>query len=524
MSRLEDCENKLCPAGTWSSLVGVTSFETCEDRPCPAGTWSSRVGASSLEDCEDNTCLGAAYYCPAAASKPILVGDGFYSTPESASPRARTGQAACDPAMYEYCKQGVRSSTPPGYYVDANDEMLICPASHFCINSEKAPCPPGTACGVQSYTAFPCLPGTRSNSNQTECVPCKPGRMSATGASNCTTCPRGTFEQLRRECVACPAGRYGAANGLWNDTCSGNCSRGSYSARFGTECTLCEPGKHAPDPSADACTACDDLMGLTSQRGASACVCEAGKYRNADGVCIRCMKGVACADTIGNDIYSLEVFRGFWRADALSANVLECPVGEACAGGTNASSCAPGNQGLMCAVCAPEHYRPTAFRMCVACGSRGAAVASALGIGLGMVVALVIFIQLNRRAPNGLLRPFIDLVQKVTVMLLFHAPFPNSLVEMGKVLASLSLGLEVASPQCAGVGTDFFSMLGLTVVALITLILVMISPPLLTMHREAWSWHEMVLSKEAERSFRDLFVVVLLLHPPVSGKAMEFLP
>ena len=34
-----------------------------------------------------------------------------------------------------------------------------------------------------------------------------------------------------------------------------------------------------------------------------------------------------------------------------------------------------------------------------------------------MVIALVLFILINRRAPSGLLRPFINLVQQLTVML-----------------------------------------------------------------------------------------------------------
>ena len=69
---------------------------------CPAGTWSTSVGVSRLADCDNNDCLGAAYYCPAGATQPLAVANGNYSIPEGASPTARTGQAACDES-FESC-------------------------------------------------------------------------------------------------------------------------------------------------------------------------------------------------------------------------------------------------------------------------------------------------------------------------------------------------------------------------------------------------------------------------------------
>ena len=66
--------------------------------------------------------------------------------------------------------------------------------------------------------------------------------------------------------------------------------------------------------------------------------------------------------------------------------------------------------------------------------------------------------MINRKAPNGMLRPLINLVQQLTVMLAFNAPFPKALTDLYKVLAGLSVGVEVVSPQCAGVGSTCYSL------------------------------------------------------------------
>ena len=81
------------------------------------------------------------------------------------------------------------------------------------------------------------------------------------------------------------------------------------------------------------------------------------------------------------------------------------------------STCVEGNEGVLCAVCAEGFYRPSSFAVCEPCGDETWAILSAAGIVFLMVLALAIFIQINRRTPSGLLRPFINLVQQLTVML-----------------------------------------------------------------------------------------------------------
>jgi hypothetical protein len=216
---------------------------------------------------------------------------------------------------------------------------------------------------------------------------------------------------------------------------------------------------------------------------------------------------------------------GHWRPNSGSDEVLECPFPKACADGsnsTNARGCEPGNVGIMCAVCANGFYRPSSFSPCKECGSQGLAVASLLGIVLAMALGLVTFVAISRRSPSGLLRPFINLVQTLTVMFKFDAPFPEPLVKLGRALSGLSLGVEVASPQCAGLPMGYYADLVTTVLLLLLLCAGMMVTPLRAKVRNGWTWDEAALSLEGSVGFHDLFVVVLLLHPTVSGKAMEF--
>ena len=111
---------------------------------------------------------------------------------------------------------------------------------------------------------------------------------------------------------------------------------------------------------------------------------------------------------------------------------------------------------------------------------------------------------------------------------MFSAPFPKALVGLYKVLAGASLGIEVASPQCAVGSTNFYALFLSTLVGLGLVMLVLMARPFATVaqkrrdsgFRAAVS--EVVVSDEGGRAFRDVFVVVLLLHPSISGKAMEF--
>ena len=111
---------------------------------------------------------------------------------------------------------------------------------------------------------------------------------------------------------------------------------------------------------------------------------------------------------------------------------------------------------------------------------------------------------------------------------MFSAPFPQPLVDLYKVLAGVTLGIEVASPQCVASGMNYYTLFSATMVGLILAMLVIVKGPLATIAQTRAekgfraAVREVIVSKKGGIAFRDLFVVVLLLHPSVSGKAMEF--
>ena len=111
---------------------------------------------------------------------------------------------------------------------------------------------------------------------------------------------------------------------------------------------------------------------------------------------------------------------------------------------------------------------------------------------------------------------------------MFSAPFPQPLVDLYKVLAGVTLGIEVASPQCAVDGMSYYVLFSATMVGLILAMLLLVAGPLAAVAQKRAekglraAVREVIVSEKGGGAFRDLFVVVLLLHPSVSGKAMEF--
>ena len=111
---------------------------------------------------------------------------------------------------------------------------------------------------------------------------------------------------------------------------------------------------------------------------------------------------------------------------------------------------------------------------------------------------------------------------------MFDAPFPKALDDLFKVLSGMSFGLEVASPQCAGVGSSYYVVFLMTLVALGLVMLALMAGPVIALARKPRSsgWkanlRDVVVTNQSARAFRDVFVVVLLLHPTISGKAMQF--
>ena len=106
-------------------------------------------------------------------------------------------------------------------------------------------------------------------------------------------------------------------------------------------------------------------------------------------------------------------------------------------------------------------------------------------------------------------------------MLMFEAPFPGPLIALFAVLSRLSFGLEVLTPQCA-VHLTFYMRFALSVCGVIVVCTLLMLGPLLRMVRQRQSFREMLASPDSAVPMKDLFIFVLLVHPTISGMAMQF--
>ena len=67
---------------------------------------------------------------------------------------------------------------------------------------------------------------------------------------------------------------------------------------------------------------------------------------------------------------------------------------------------------------------------------------------------------------------------------MFDAPFPKALDDLFKVLSGMSFGLEVASPQCAGVSSSYYVVFLMTLMALGLVMLVLMAGPAIALARK----------------------------------------
>ena len=112
---------------------------------------------------------------------------------------------------------------------------------------------------------------------------------------------------------------------------------------------------------------------------------------------------------------------------------------------------------------------------------------------------------------------------------MFSAPFPQALVDLYKVLAFSGFGIEVAAPQCAIHGITYYAIFLSTLFALGLIMCMLAGKPFAAVIRKRRrgqgfrvAFIDVIVSDNGARAFRDMFVVVLLLHPSISGKAMQF--
>ncbi len=120
---ISDCSD--CPAGRYGNTTGLTT-PLCSGQ-CPPGRYGEQgsigpqcngtcsggfrcpAGSSSPTaiECGAGQANPANVYCPAGSHTATTVQNGFYSTPESADPKQRSGQLPCDNTK-ESCVLGIR--------------------------------------------------------------------------------------------------------------------------------------------------------------------------------------------------------------------------------------------------------------------------------------------------------------------------------------------------------------------------------------------------------------------------------
>ena len=143
-----------------------------------------------------------------------------------------------------------------------------------------------------------------------------------------------------------------------------------------------------------------------------------------------------CAGQIGLTTQSVVVKAGYWRSNNATDYIKPCPVPEACIN----SSCAQGHHGSFCMVCAPGYSRWRRAGLCETCPKQlGWGIMRAIAALILCLVLLVIFLRLNRKAPSGVIKPFINASQMIQVLLMFEVDWPESFAHLASVFGSVNL-------------------------------------------------------------------------------------
>lgn len=190
-----------CPGGKFGNISGHSS-QFCSGE-CEAGCYCT---TGSISSCE-YLCGGPAFFCPKGSSEPMVAGAGMKTidaigeSGENTS-SVRVSVSPCSPG--HYCQNGVEFECPVGVF--GNGEMLSSPACS----------------GI-----------------------CQPGYYCPKGTILPIICPVGYYCPDGVQKIQCPAGWYGATQGLTHRQCSGTCRQGYYCPQgsvFATE-NVCPRGK-----------------------------------------------------------------------------------------------------------------------------------------------------------------------------------------------------------------------------------------------------------------------------------------
>ena len=139
-----------------------------------------------------------------------------------------------------------------------------------------------------------------------------------------------------------------------------------------------------------------------------------------------------------------------------------------------------------------------------------------IGIALGFVVIVLLFLVLSRRAGKGTIRALISGVQQLSVLLLFDVEWPEIVVRLRNGINAVNLDLSLMSPACLGLADNYYIRFVGSVLLALTALLIVWSPLL--------RWIGTSRQNEGfQQSFynriKDSVLLLLLVHPTLSGQA-----
>ena len=271
------------------------------------------------------------------------------------------------------------------------------------------------------------------------------------------------------------------------------CGAGNYSSTAGvSKCTKCGFREYSTGDSS-LCTLCGEGE-TTVDKGSSICVCRIGFFADPSAEstsalhgCTECPPGFKC-DRAGVVLKSANLMDGFWRSDVNSTRALPCPSRESCnrlssSDGCNGSSsssrdscnvsssaagggrgCAPGHEGPFCSLCSPSYTRFSDAGLCQSCPSNDdelSATAVLVVIIVGFFVIVALYALFNHKVPKGLLKPFINGMQYLAIVMTSStAKRPKIVEDVLKALSVLSFDFDIMSLSCLVRYMDAHNMLG----------------------------------------------------------------
>lgn len=345
----------LCPEGSYGGARGIGMESANCSGLCPPGQYST-AGSSVCLPCPAGRYGFALGLSSAACSGPCVASQGAACPPGQVAPNG----TACGPGKYSSNDTGVPQcvTCPQGTY-GATPSLASPACTGPCMSAPGRVCGPGAT----SPLGHPCPPGSFSDTwNASACTPCPAGRYGAeeglsspacsgaavvsaglypvpgavAAAGTGAPCPRGKYSLGGAElsCTNCKAGYFGRLPRQTSSDCSGPCPPGQYSDAGAQSCSLCPAGTYGSQQGANW-SACS-----------GACVVAPGRYCPAGATA----QSVPCPLGLFNSNSSIDSGSG----------CLPCVAGRfGSMMGLNSSTCS--------GVCGVGTFSGEGFSACVAC-------------------------------------------------------------------------------------------------------------------------------------------------------------